>query len=161
MRRAARRQALWVVVRLVIDVWFLDAGLDVPRQTLSMGESESAVKSSLPHTSLLKSTNALCRSACIGRLGSFTGSKGVAGGLFCNQRGTCILLAYALQSLVVVEFSRNPLICDPNPELGLAIGGRFGLNYALITKWEHLLGKFSDGSFVCGEGWASNILTHS
>jgi hypothetical protein len=93
MRRAARRQALWVVVRLVIDVWFLDAGLDVPRQTLSMGESESAVKSSLPHTSLLKSTNALCRSACIGRLGSFTGSKGVAGGLFCNLRGTCIRLA--------------------------------------------------------------------
>jgi hypothetical protein len=81
------------VVRLVIVVWFLDAGLVVPRQTLSMGESESAVKSSLPHTSLLKSANALCRSACIGRLGSLTGSKGVAGGLFCNQRGTCIRLA--------------------------------------------------------------------
>jgi hypothetical protein len=131
MRRAARRQALWVVVRLVIDVWFLDAGLDVPRQSLSMGESESAVKSSLPHTSLLKSANALCRSACIGRLGSFTGSKGLQAAF----SATCVELAYALQSLVVVELSRNPLTCDPNPELGLATGGGLGLDHALITRW--------------------------
>jgi hypothetical protein len=65
----------------------LDGGRVVPRQ------SESAFKSSVPHTSLLKSANALCRSACKGRLGSLTGLKGVAGGLFCNQRGTCIRLA--------------------------------------------------------------------
>jgi hypothetical protein len=56
-------------------------------------ESESAFNLSLPHTSLLKSAHVLCRSACIGRLGSLTGSKGVACGLSCNQRATCIRLA--------------------------------------------------------------------
>ncbi|KAE9363495.1 hypothetical protein N431DRAFT_113732 [Stipitochalara longipes BDJ] len=70
----------------------LDAGLVVTRQTLCLEESESAFYLGLPHTSLLKSAHAHCRSACKRRLGSLTGSKGVAGGLFCNQRRTCISL---------------------------------------------------------------------
>jgi hypothetical protein len=61
----------------------------------------------------------------------------VAGGL----AATSVELAYALQSLMVVELSRNPLTCDPNPELGLATGGGLGLDYALTIKWEHLLVK--------------------
>jgi hypothetical protein len=56
-------------------------------------------------------------------------------GLQAAFPATSVQLAYALQSLVVVELSRNPLTCDPNPELGLATGGGLGLDHALITSY--------------------------
>jgi hypothetical protein len=62
-------------------------------------------------------------------------------GLQAAFSATSVELAYALQSLVVVELAQNPLTCDPNPKLGLATGGGLGLDHALIIKWEHLLVK--------------------
>ena len=143
------------MVRLVFDVWFWTEGLLFhvrPSQTLS-DPLRASRHISRAFRIRVSSNLPMPYAGVHAKEGSARSL--VRKGLQAAFSATSVELAYALQSLVVVELSRTPLTCDPNPQLGLPTGRRLGLDHALITKWEHLLGKFSDGSFVCGEGWAS------